>query len=243
MLGSKLKYLNKFTKDGNTFYRIRKYFGKEEFQIFQSPSKEIALQVYKECQDSNWEKEALLRIRDHYRKHRPLHRENQYITKDDKGGYRIIKWENGRVRYYGKSHYYPEAVKIRDYLVRNNWKKPILHKKSVSPKKYLERRTNGKYIIKYKKEHYGTYDTYREAIQKRNQLIEHGWDKSLVSFQKGHDNPNRYITKTKSNSYALKRMFNGESVHFGTYHTIEDAREDRDFWESINWDFDLLDLY
>lgn len=243
MSESKMKYLSKFTKDGNTFYRIRKSYDKKEYQIFQSPSKEITLRVYKECQEVGWEKESLLQIRDHYRKHRPIHRENQYIALDDKGGYRIIKWGNGRVRYYGKSHYYPEAVKIRDYLVRNNWKKPVLHKRCVSPNKYLQRMSNGRYQIKYNHTYYGTYDTYKEAVQKRNQLIEHNWDKTLITLERGKDNPDRYITKTKSNSYALVKMVDGEHVHFGTYASLSDAREDRDFWESINWDFDLLDLY
>ena len=91
--------------------------------------------------------------------------------------------------------------------------------------------------------YYGTYDTYNEAVQKRNQLIEHNWDKTLITLEKGKDNPDRYISKTKSNSYALVKMVDGELVHFGTYHSLDDAREDRDFWESINWDFDLLDLY
>ena len=91
--------------------------------------------------------------------------------------------------------------------------------------------------------YYGTYDTYNEAVQKRNQLIENGWNKDLIQYQRGQNNPDRYICENSSGNYRIQKVVNGEIIHFGVCNSIEEARSERDFWESINWDFDLLDLY
>lgn len=35
----------------------------------------------------------------------------------------------------------------------------------------------------------------------------------------------------------------GQPYYFGCFDSFEEAREERDFWESINWNMDLIDLY
>lgn len=236
------KYVSKYNKDGRTFYRLRKYYNGKEILLVQHPQLEYILQCRTECEKVGWEKDKILELKQRFKENKPL-RKDQYIYPDDKGGYRIAKWEKGRVRYYGKSHYYPEAVKIRDYLVEHGWKRPVLHKKSVSPNKYLQRMSNGRYTIQKKGKGYGTYDSYQEAIQMRNKLIENGWDSSIVQYQRGKNNPYRHIWTDNEGTYKVHKWVGDVMVHFGTYHSLEDAVCERDFWESINWDFDLLDLY
>ena len=239
------KYVSRYKKDGRTFYRLRKNYKKQEIQVVQHPSLDYVLRCRTECEKAGWDKEKILELKNKFNLEKPL-RDSQYIYKDDKGGWRIAKWEKGRVRYYAKSRYYPEAVKIRDYLVEHNWKKPILHKRSVSPNKYLHRAENGKYYLRKGGKTYGTYDSWLEAVRMRNKLIENGWDNSIVHYKRGANNPYRYISVKEykgKKSYHVKKMINDENVHFSTCSSLEEAVRERDFWESINWDFDLLDLH
>lgn len=237
------KYVSKSVKNGRTFYRLRKYYNGKEIQLVQHPQLDYVLRCRTECEKVGWEKDKILELKQRFKENKPL-RKDQYIYPDDKGGYRIAKWEKGRVRYYGKSHYYPEAVKIRDYLVEHDWKKPVLHKRKVSPKKNLERRDNGQYAIYYQGEYYGTYSNYMEAVHYRNMFIENNWNKRFIPYMRAHGNPNRYLYQSDvTGHWCIQKMIDGVNISFGVCYSLEEAREERDFWESINWDFDLLDLY
>ena len=80
---------------------------------------------------------------------------------------------------------------------------------------------------------YGRYDTREEAIQRRNQLIHDG----VIQDRKKE---NRYISK-KNRGYFIQKRINDVVEYFGMFRTLEDAREERDFLESINWDYDNMD--
>lgn len=80
---------------------------------------------------------------------------------------------------------------------------------------------------------YGRYDTREEAIQRRNQLIHDG----VIQDRKEE---NRYISK-KNRGYFIQKNINGVVEYFGMFRTLEDAREERDFLESIDWDYSNMD--
>lgn len=46
----------------------------------------------------------------------------------------------------------------------------------------------------------------------------------------------KYVMMDDRGNYCLRRR----GVHYGTYSTIIDAVKDKLFWESIDWDMDLL---
>ena len=86
---------------------------------------------------------------------------------------------------------------------------------------------------------YGYYKTLREAIQRRDQLIQNG----TITVRRGRpikNFQNRYIYKHKD-KYYLKKVVNKQSEHFGTFNTLEEAQQERDFLESLNWDYSNMD--
>lgn len=237
------KYVSKSVKNGVTFYRLRKSYKKKEYQLVQHPQLEYVLSCREQCEKVGWKKEEVIQLKEKFNDEKPLYHDGQYIFPDEKGGWRIRKWDNGRVKYYGKAHTFEEAKRIRDYLIRHNWKKPVLMKRKVSPNKYLSRTSSGLYRIHYRGEYYGTYP-YTAAIMRRNYFIDNGWSKENIEYVRGHSNPNRYIACDNRNGiWVINKVVDGVRVSFGTWHSLDMARRERDFWESINWDFDLLDLH
>lgn len=101
-----------------------------------------------------------------------------------------------------------------------------------------------KYIVSQvqnkKKHHYGTYNTLEEAIQKRNKLAEQGIIKELRGKHRIRNHEDRYIYKYNTR-YYIRKVVNKKQEHFGVFNTMEDAREERDFLESIGWDYSNMD--
>lgn len=52
-------------------------------------------------------------------------------------------------------------------------------------------------------------------------------------------NPYRYIIPCNS-GFQVRRSLNGEVVYAGTFKTLQEAITERDFMESINWDYDNM---
>ena len=89
--------------------------------------------------------------------------------------------------------------------------------------------------------HYKTQDL-QKAIKKRKELINRGIIKHLRKGRPCQENPNRYIYP-KGKGYCIKKNINGKLTYFNTFPTLEDARKERDFLESIGWDWDNIDYY
>ena len=83
--------------------------------------------------------------------------------------------------------------------------------------------------------YFGTYDTLEEALEKRDQLLKEG---ELVSKMKKKDT--RHINMTNTGKYVIRKMINGKIEHFGTFNTLEDAIDERDYLESIDWDYENM---
>ena len=97
-----------------------------------------------------------------------------------------------------------------------------------------------KYVIKQKQQTLYITNTLQDALQKKQELQQQGKLRPLRRGQ--HRNPeNRYITKTPAGTYAIRKQLHGKFEHFGTYKTLEDAREERDYLESIGWDYDNME--
>lgn len=173
-------------------------------------------------------------------------RPNKYIYK--KGNYyNIYKYIGKECYFYGKYKNIDEARQHRDFLVEHNWdiQYQIRPDKSMQYIRYLD----GKYRI-YKTinktcHYYGTFNTIEEARAYRDFLIEHEWDIQYKKYTRGpQKSTHKYISHGKhDNKYHLSKTIHGVNTHFGSYNTLQEAVHERDFWISINWNIDLLDLY
>lgn len=113
--------------------------------------------------------------------------------------------------------------------------------------KYIIKRKDGKYGIKYDNEWFGTYDDVRDALHDRDMLVECEWD--FTEMNSRDEKPNRYkdmelppsrryITLVRQGNreyYNIRKTINGKSVFFGQYKTFKEAAERRDELEKIGW--------
>lgn len=83
--------------------------------------------------------------------------------------------------------------------------------------------------------------TLEEALQLKQELIKQGKIVPRLRGPHPRDYEDRYINETKSGTYQIRKMVDGEPSHFGTFKTMEDAREERDYLESIGWDYDNME--
>lgn len=236
-----LKYFHVVQRGKHTYYRVRRQIQKKEYLVIWTTCRELAMQCYLECVDCDWQPEKLEELRRKYQQLKPT-RDNQYIQHDDKGGYRISKWSKGRVKYYGKTSTLENARRIRDHLIRTGWKRPHYTKKEVSPTRGIQRLTTGKYKLCHDNQYYGTFNTYHEAIQERRKQEKEGWKQRPVK-PCAKNNPYRHIQKTTNNKYSVKKIVGGQLTSFAVCESLGEAVEERDFFESIDWDWDMLDLY
>ena len=156
--------------------------------------------------------------------------------------YNIYRMEHGKRKYYGSHKSYHEAMSMYNKLEANGWKKPILVRPRHTGKwKYIYK-TKGAYMIYKDRFYYGTFATFEEAYKYKQYLEDHDWDKKLAYRKRGKCNPHRYIVKNNG-SYSIHKSVDGKIVVFATCKKLEDAIAERDFLESINWDWNLIDLY
>ena len=99
---------------------------------------------------------------------------------------------------------------------------------------------DGRYIVQLKR----GFSTLHEAQEYKNQLRQHGLLKKARTGRPIKHHENRYIYTCKhpnGTSYVIQKMINGKIQHYGTYRNLQDAREERDFLESIDWDYSNMD--
>lgn len=117
------------------------------------------------------------------------------------------------------------------------------------PEQYKERPTNVYWngnkwyiaqIVNGEAKYYGTYKTLQEAIKVRNNLVKQG----IITNRKGQHRiknyQDRYVHKD-GKKYTISKVVNGKQEYFGVYHTYEEAIRERDYLESIQWDYGNMD--
>lgn len=134
---------------------------------------------------------------------------------------------------------------ITDYMEDLEITNPFSHLKPWQKTPYekqhgrnIYKNNNGKYFIEKRKNnvktHYGTYDTFQEAVEARDELIRNGWvkDEALNLKQKTkqyYRNVHKDITHyniTKGNKF------------YGCTSTLEEALWYRDICREHNWQYD-----
>ena len=52
-------------------------------------------------------------------------------------------------------------------------------------------------------------------------------------------NPYRHI-HCSNNGYQVKKIIDGETIYAGTFKNLEEAQKERDYLESIDWDYNNI---
>lgn len=174
---------------------------------------------------------------------------NEYIYTNQWNKYEIRKRKYGKMTYYGTFETLQEARKYRDFLEEQDWDIKYSKRNNTKRNNIYKVNKNSWMIVK-SREYFGVYSTREDAEKRRDFLDQHEWNPKYKQFTKDHGkrytkhNLPKYVHYYKRDgTYSVSKLINGEVVHFGTYHTLEEAVHERDLLESIDWNLDLLDLY
>lgn len=191
-----------------------------------------AIRVRNELETHDWDINYALKLRKTKQK-KPA----QNIEKLGKKQYRITR----RGTHYGTYTTLKEAIQIRNQLKTHKWsdeyiaQHPEIEKETPHPHKKINTKptryiypSHGKYSISKNGKHYGTYTTIEEAIQVRDKYESKGW----IKPERKRKRPAKYIDKLGENQYKLTRR----GTYYGTFKTLEEAIQAREYFESRNWD-------
>ena len=105
---------------------------------------------------------------------------------------------------------------------------------------YIYQTKKGKYRIckkiKGKTHHFGEYPTLEISQEIRDLLVQENWN--LEKVQQKHpylQNRYKYYQKIKD-KYRVRKIINGKTCYYGTYHTEQEAKERVAFLKKHNWD-------
>lgn len=87
----------------------------------------------------------------------------------------------------------------------------------------------------------GKFNTPTEALQYKEQLIR---EKKIIPKRRGRKprcEEDRYIRRVRG-KYMLQKSVNGKTQYFGTFKTLQEAREERNIFEQIGWNWENIDL-
>lgn len=250
-----MKNIHTDKRKHGTIYNIRKQINGKQYNLCYSRNLDEILPIRDYLESVNWDYNEIENMRikwDNKLKHK-----NQYIYKTEHHGktiYIIRKWVDGRLLRFGQADTVEKAREIREKCISENWKKT--HYTNKNTKKYKPSKhvtyKQGIWVLqrtKNNKNHvFGRKRTYEEILDLRKRVEQANWDTSIsepLTNPRPRDSINRYI-REDNGKWGIVKQINSNPKEFFCLHgfkTIEEAREERDFWESINWDFDLLDLY
>jgi len=100
------------------------------------------------------------------------------------------------------------------------------------------RLNHGKYVVEKcrnkKTKYYGTFDTLIEALMFRDYCISFDWNVEPHHVNKKYDFP-KYIKKHGA-GFSITKILNGTLKYFGTFHTLLEAIEFRDYCVKYDWE-------
>ena len=112
--------------------------------------------------------------------------------------------------------------------------------------RYIYKEQKG-YRIRYKGEHYGYYTDLANALYDRDRLEAVDWD--IQTWTELPETPNHYkamelpeFDSDDSNIYhareywTIRKQIDGKLKYFGTFYSLEEAKERRDELERNNWE-------
>lgn len=162
----------------------------------------------------------------------------KYYSKTSKGSFRVTKWVDGKQCYFGIYKTEEEAQKRVEFLKKENW-----------DSKYIKERIRcnniqqigNNYHIHKNNKYYGSYPTREEAEKAVEFFKEHDWDSEYIKYKTDKSNyVGKYISLNPFGNYYIRKMVDGELQCFGTFRTLEQAKEERDRCVKYDWDIDRI---
>ena len=91
---------------------------------------------------------------------------------------------------------------------------------------------------------YGRFESLEEAREHRDFCVEHDWDESCrrVLYNRGKKKLNEKYISMSGGKFLVSKNFGNRLERFDLCDTLEQAIECRDFWVSVCWDWDCVDL-
>ena len=111
----------------------------------------------------------------------------------------------------------------------------------IEPYVYRQCRT---YKVVQKGNVLGRFHSLEEALKLKAELLEKGVIRPQRRGPPIATQEDRYIqvnTHRNKTSYTIQKWVDGCNQTFGTFGSLEDAREERDYLESIGWDYDNME--
>jgi hypothetical protein len=96
----------------------------------------------------------------------------------------------------------------------------------------VQKRINGKNI------HFGTFKSLKEALKRRNEIIESNWSIDLSCKKKEKELPTNISLSKNKKKFELTKNIQGKMKYYGSYKTLEEAILRRDELISNNWDIE-----
>lgn len=175
-----------------------------------------------------------------------------YTYSSKKQLYEVRKTIKGKFHTFGYYHTEEEAQFIVEGLKKANWNPNHLEEeylefweeknkenpfKHIHKMKYdysIDKNVNGEFI------HYYSCKSLIQALMVRDLLIANDWDPLVVpKHQTATGEP--YIYKSsKTDSFVIQKTINGQSVHFNTFKTLEDAILERELLIKYDWDMEKV---
>jgi len=179
--------------------------------------------------------------------------ESRFVYENNKGKFVVRNTEFNEI--YGTFKSLEVALIFVDICVRLGWDKSVLKKERIkliikyeSPNRYITE-TCGKFNVVKSSVNgrclsYGRFDSLSDAREHRDFCVENDWDVSCrrISFTRSRNLVNeRYISKS-GDKFLVSKNFGDVLERFDLCSTLEEAIECRDFWVSVDWSWDCVDL-
>ena len=190
-----------------------------------------ALMIRDYCIANNWKP---------YPKHKP--ETEKYISyRKNLNVWEIIKNINGKNEYFGRYHTLKEAIKWRDYFIKNNWNLDL--RLIGTPNKNIYYKL-GKYRIIKKIDGvdytFGSFNTLTEAEKRIEEIKLKGWENVIRDNERLIETTVKNIIKLPNGKYEIIKNINGVKHTFGVYNTYEKAEEEVKLLRKCNWDYEAL---
>lgn len=158
-----------------------------------------------------------------------------YITKSN-GYYQVTKHSKGKTTHYYNTNNLKDALKVRDELIENGWKKRKRNRK-VKHTTLIKGifKYNNYYAVRHKEKVYAYCKTFIGAVCTQRYYEHNGWKKEWREYGRY----GKYITKN-GNRYVIQKCNDGELEFINSFTSLEEAQKERDLLVKYDWDYGLL---
>ena len=137
------------------------------------------------------------------------------------GFFKISKFVDGQQRYIGKFDTVEDAKELRDYLIKNHWDLTLLPPEMLDDKRVHNiRKIRGRYLVfDNDKKLYDSFDTYEEAKEYLDYLIENNWE---INDDVGEEKIDDFVYLING-KYVVRNVIDGEIKIFGEFNDMNEA--------------------